>query len=502
MEYLKPKWQQAKGMNLNSVIASISWEQFEPVEGTYDYTLIDGIITEAEKTGMKVALIWFASWKNGHSTYAPLWVKADTKRFFRVRNRGGENTATISPACVAAREADAKAFAALMARIGQRDKGRMIVVAQVQNEMGCFSDIDYSAPSLEQFSRGVPPQLMRYLLQNEETLKAEVKEPWIKAGKRTEGTWKEVFGDNADAREFFMAWQYASYVQEAASRGKEQHNIPMYVNSWQKKDADQPAGVYPCGGPVARVMDIYKAAAPAIDICAPDIYYTTFRETCIPYVRPDNPLFIPESTRDAGKAFYVFAELNALCFAPFGIENGNKDLEFIAAYGVLRDLLPTIQQYQGTGKMRGWWRQNEEERFDFTMGQYELEVHCNKKSKGYGLVIQTGPEDFLISGIGTRIFFKPSDKNLKAEVGSVQEVRYDQGKWVPVRWLNGDEGDVNGVKVWGRGIGYGYTESQKEGDLPPAPVDGTNTIFATNSEVKWVNAPGVYQVRIYTVPKR
>lgn len=502
LEYLAPKWEQAKAMNLNSVIASIAWEQFEPEEGVYDFTLIDGLIAEAEKNDMKVAVIWFGSWKNGLSTYAPLWVKRDTERFFRVKSGGGENTATISPSCTAARDADAKAFAALMARIKQVDKNKRVIVMQVQNEMGCFSDIDYSEPSLKQFRGPVPQQLLRYMIQNEKTLKEEVRGPWIKAGKKTSGTWKDVFGDNADAKEFFMAWQYATYVQEAAKRGKGQHDIPMYVNSWQKRSPEQPAGQYPCGGPVWRVIDIYKAAAPDIDICAPDIYYTTFREVCERYVRPDNPLFVPECTRDAGKAFYIFSELNALCFAPFGIENGSKDLEFIAAYGVLKNLLPTILQYQGTGKMRGWWRQNDEERFKFTMGNYELEVICDKKAKSYGLVIQTGPDDFLISGIGSRVVFRPRDPGLNAAIGSVRELRYDNGKWAPVRWLNGDEGQLDGVKVYGRSVAYAHTESQKQGDLPPQPVEGANTVFSTSSEVKQVNEPGVYEVRIYTLPKR
>lgn len=502
MESLAPRFAQLKAMNLNSVIATISWEQFEPKEGVYDYTLIDGIIAEAEKNNLKVAIVWFGSWKNGLSNYAPLWVKSDLTRFYRVRNKWGDNTPTISPTCIAARDADAKAYAALMARIKRVDKKKMVIVMQVQNEMGCFSDIDYSEQSLKLFAEPVPAPLLSYMVQNEATLKDDLKEPWIKAGKKTRGTWKEVFGDNADAKEFFMAWQYASYVQFGGQRGKEQYNIPMYVNSWQKRSPEQPAGDYPCGGPVYRVIDIYKAAAPAIDLCAPDIYYTTFREVCARYVRPDNPLFIPECTRDAGKAFYVFSELNALCFAPFAIEEGTKDLEFIAGYGVLKSLLPTILQYQGTGKMRGWWRQNDEERFNFTMGDYEVELSCGKNSKAYGFVIQTAPGEFLVASFNTRMTFKSVKKDMRAAVGSVREVRNVQGKWEDIRWLNGDEGQTDGVKAYGRTVAYGYTESQKQGDLPPQPVDGATTIFSTNSEVKQVREPGVYMVQVYTYPKK
>ena len=502
LAYLAPRLEQIKAMNLNSVIATLSWEQFEPQEGTYDYTLIDGIIAQAEKTNLKVAIIWFGSWKNGLSTYAPLWVKRDLARFYRVRNKWGDNTATVSPSCLAARDADAKAYAALMARIKQQDTKKTVVMMQVQNEMGCFADMDYSEPSLKLFSQAVPAPLLRYMVRNEALLMNELKEPWIKAGKKTSGTWTEVFGDNADAKEFFMAWQYAAYVQVGALAGKERYNIPMYVNSWQRRNAQQPAGDYPCGGPISKVMDIYKAAAPAVDLCAPDIYYTTFREVCGLYARADNPLFIPECTRDEGKAFYAFAELNALGFSPFAIENGTKDLEFIAGYGVLKSLLPMILQYQGTGKMHGWWRQNNEERFNFTMGNYELELSCDKNAKAYGLVIQTGPDDFLIAGLGTRVTFKPVDKGLRVEVGSVREVRRGKDDWVTLRWLNGDEGQTDGVKAYGGTVAYAYTESQKTGDLPPQPVDGATTVFSTASDVKQVREPGVYLVHTYTYPKR
>ena len=36
----------------------------------------------------KVVFLWLASWKNGMSSYAPVWVKQDTKRFPRVVQHG------------------------------------------------------------------------------------------------------------------------------------------------------------------------------------------------------------------------------------------------------------------------------------------------------------------------------------------------------------------------------------------------------------------------------
>ena len=82
LTYLAPIFPKLKEMGLNTVIASIAWEQFEPQEGKFDYTLIDGIIAQASANKLKLCIIWFASWKNGLSTYTPLWVKKRFETFF------------------------------------------------------------------------------------------------------------------------------------------------------------------------------------------------------------------------------------------------------------------------------------------------------------------------------------------------------------------------------------------------------------------------------------
>ena len=87
----------AKQMGMNSVITVVSWEQLEPEEGRFDFSEIDHIIALANQYGLRTAVAWFGSWKNGESSYAPLWVKSDTRRFFRVRNSAGESTTTLSP---------------------------------------------------------------------------------------------------------------------------------------------------------------------------------------------------------------------------------------------------------------------------------------------------------------------------------------------------------------------------------------------------------------------
>ncbi|WP_445747743.1 beta-galactosidase [Polaribacter sp.] len=95
IEFMKPLFPKLKKMNLNSVFVTLAWEQFEPEEGKYDFTLVNEILKNAQENNLKVCLLWFASWKNGESSYAPMWVKKDTKRFFRVKTKDGLEIETL-----------------------------------------------------------------------------------------------------------------------------------------------------------------------------------------------------------------------------------------------------------------------------------------------------------------------------------------------------------------------------------------------------------------------
>src|SRR5215475_11969460 len=89
LEYMKPLWPRLKAMHLNTVLAPISWALLEPSEGKFDYTLVDGLIRDAHAHSLRLVFLWFGSWKNTWSSYAPDWVKRDFKRFARVELRNG-----------------------------------------------------------------------------------------------------------------------------------------------------------------------------------------------------------------------------------------------------------------------------------------------------------------------------------------------------------------------------------------------------------------------------
>ena len=232
LTYLAPIFPKLKEMRLNTVIASISWEQFEPQEGKFDYSLIDGIISQARENNLKLCILWFASWKNGLSTYTPLWVKKDSKRFFKLKQNNGSTGEVISAFCKEAQMADAKAYVQLMKRIKEVDKEHTVVMMQPENEVGAFQDLDYNKQALDLFKSQVPETLIRYLQKNTNNLSPEMKSVWQRNGSKTKGTWSEVFADEMKcAQNFFMTWQYASYINEICRLGKKELNLPMYVNA-------------------------------------------------------------------------------------------------------------------------------------------------------------------------------------------------------------------------------------------------------------------------------
>jgi beta-galactosidase GanA len=88
---MKPVWPRLVETKLNSVVAGVSWAQVEPSEGKFDFKIVDGVIQEARSHNLRLILIWFASWKNGYSSYPPDWLKKDFERFPRTQIAGGKS---------------------------------------------------------------------------------------------------------------------------------------------------------------------------------------------------------------------------------------------------------------------------------------------------------------------------------------------------------------------------------------------------------------------------
>jgi beta-galactosidase GanA len=451
LDYMKPIWPRLAAIPLNTVLTPLSWELIEPTEGKYDFTLVDGLIQQARESKLHIVFLWLASWKNGMSSYAPVWVKSDTRRFRRVIENGSE-VEILSTLGTSTLDADAHAFAAVMRHIKQIDgQNHTVLMMQVENEVGVLGDTrDHSPATDKAFAAAVPTELIRYLQSHRETLFPDLRSLWEENGAKTSGTWEQVFGNTPRADEVFMAWNYSRYVNHVAAAGKAEYPLPMYVNTWLAGQNATP-GQYPSGGPQPRVIDIWKAAGSAIDIYSPDIYQSNFEDWCNWYNRAGNPLFIPETSGGAnGEAnvFYAIGQHQAMGFSPFGIDSWNdRENNLGKSYEVLQQLAPIILDHEKPGQMTGFVLDRTHSSASAVLNGYQLnitldEIFGSHAEKGFGLIIATGPNEFLGAGSGFRVSFTPRSSGAPhAGIGYIEEGKFANGTWTPGRRLNGDEND-------------------------------------------------------------
>jgi beta-galactosidase GanA len=57
LEYMKAVWPRLTALHLNTVLAAVSWALLEPVEGKFDYSLVDGLIREARARDLHLVLL-------------------------------------------------------------------------------------------------------------------------------------------------------------------------------------------------------------------------------------------------------------------------------------------------------------------------------------------------------------------------------------------------------------------------------------------------------------
>jgi hypothetical protein len=203
-----------------------------------------------------------------------------------------------------------------------------------------------------------------------------------------------------------------------------------------------------------------EGGAPALDFLAPDIYFPNFVDIVNRYKRPDNPLFIPEANNAdhpqvPGNAFYAIGKLDAIGFGPFSIRSiDEKPGAFAKAYDVLEQISPQILAAQGLGKMSAFRpRVLYDETLNYEpvterIGDYRFTVSFAdiikpvagpQTGNAGAIIIQTGPEDYLIAGQGVTVTFAPVGPG-QAGIGSAWEGRFEKdGRWVPGRLLNGDQ---------------------------------------------------------------
>ncbi len=453
-------WPVIDQLHANTLEIPVAWEQVEPIEGRFDFSWVDALLSQARQHDVRLVLLWFGTWKNTNPQYAPEWVKSDWKRFAREIKPDGTAHFVLSAHGRSTLEADKRAFAALMHHIREADPQHTVIMMQVENETGSYGiPRDFSPAAQRLFAGQIPSELARKVGRN--------------------GTWPQAFGRTAD--QAFNAWYVARYVDEIAAAGKTELDLPMYVNAsltdpFTQEGAQNGAS----GGPNWNVIDIWKAAAPHLDVEAPDIYtsdYAKYAAYVAHYRRPDNSLLIPETGNDVPFARFLWLALGngAIGWSPFGMDAtgyynfplGAKDLdaETLGAFSskfaliapVARDWAKLAFEHPTAGfakpqdasdqsallgrwkitAMYGLWQFGQRERAGTAISpNRELPV-------GGAAVIQLGPDEFLVAGSDLRLAFS-IDKPAAGESSQfldVEEGTFDNGRWLMKRRWNGDQVD-------------------------------------------------------------
>ena len=467
--YLETVWPKLTRLTLTPVLVAVAWDWIEPEEGKFDFALVDGVLAGARKNNQRVVFLWFGSWKNGVSTFAPTWVKEDTRRFARVRVGSGLAIEMLSPFSDAAMQADTRAYVKFIEHLKSVDSRHTVLMIQLENEVGMNSDSrDRNEAADRAFAAGVPRELLDWLQAHKGT--TPTPDPvrlWNAAGARPSGSWPEVFGRVPAADELFMAWQYARYLDHIAAAGKTVYPLPVFTNSVVARP-DAVPGEYPSGAPEPSTLDVWKIAAPAVDLNCPDISAGNFEQIAASFHRPDNPLFIPEGLGIAvgvANVFYALGAQSALGYSVFGIDNTVRlimfppvmgatpptdldNLPLARGYAALRQLAPVILEHQADGTINAAWLNAAKPSQEFELGGYAIHVELRRTfwdqkfqtEQGYGIVMAAGPDEFYIAGADVQVTFKPRTPGPAVAGLAIDEAgHFNDGHWVAERRLNGDD---------------------------------------------------------------
>ena len=451
-EYMKNVWEKADILNCNTILAPVYWEKFEPEERKFSYELIEQLICGAREHGKKLILLWFGSWKNGLSTYAPAWIKTDTVRFPRVTDCNGTKLRILSMFESDIFEVEKNAFEHFMGYLKEFDaKERTVIAVQVENEVGVLGAArDFSQGAQDAFKEDVP-----------EVMSSDRK------------SWNEIFG--TDAGEAFMCYHYADYMSRLAQAGKKVYHLPMFTNVWLK-DRNQKPGEYPCGGPEPEMLDLWKKAAPCLDFIAPDIYSFDFEKIAELYNREDNLFFVPETRRDKwapANLYNAIGKYQAYGYSPFGAESigenksfitqidhtdssdknvsSEKILDYLAeSYKLIGNMMPVLTKYYGTDDMTGFTQHQGEMTRIICLGEYRIRLyfyHRIDDDEEYipaaGIILKEADNKLLFAGYGYRAEVEKIDSEKQLDYLSLEKGTFNENAdWIKLLDCNGDEQNI------------------------------------------------------------
>ncbi|MBR6321796.1 MAG: DUF5597 domain-containing protein [Lachnospiraceae bacterium] len=477
----------------NTIEAPVYWYAAEPEEDHYDLSQVKELIDKARSRGLYLIILWFGANKNGHPNYAPEYIKLQPEIYRIAVGPDGAPVASISPHCYETMERDKKAFLEMIRFIRDYDAETGTVLAvQIENEFGyAQTDRDYSALAQADYERGVPEALIGVELEDMGPLTHD-------------GSWVGEFGRHAN--EAFSAWYHARYVEALAAAGKEIDDMTFFCNIFiGETGIEVPGFSYNGGGGVGRVIDVWKKAAPHLDLLCPDIYLAgrrVYERICSRYARKDNALMIPESSpmgdANAMNLMLAVGKYGAVGVAGFGAESALDDSgkllpearKVALTMRAIAGLAPLLIKSRGTGRVYGVIQDeftSEEyirtDRYHVTAkffkgtgvrGGFTSNVNLRapenaylKEERGRGILIRTGEDEFFLAGVNIGFEFRrrtdmndpkayvhlSSRQSTQLNFLSVEEGHFDaEGNWVVDFIRNGDETNFTQYSAFGNVI--------------------------------------------------
>ncbi|KAM0326573.1 hypothetical protein ACHAQA_006442 [Verticillium albo-atrum] len=443
--YMRTVWDNLRKMGINTVLGPVTWEDIEPEEGRFEFTELDAILRDARAHGFRLILLWFGSFKNGMSCYAPSWVKTNIWRFPRMQLRGRDgvlrHTNVISILHEECIEADQNAFSRMMEHIREHDGQRTVIAVQIQNEVGLLGGSrDVSSPAEKVFQSEAPADLVEFFKTEWDALSSELTGhfPVFATARRfpqtdkPPKTWEQHFGISVYTDELFMAYHYAAYVEKLAVVGRQTYDIPLFTNAWLPKPGAPDAsglvaaggavpGEYPSGGPTPGMLDVWERFAPTLDFISPDIYAADYGQMCQRYSQSGKPFFIPEQRRDeygARRIWEAIGSYGALGATPFGVDTLQAESCSITShYKLLSSVSSQILEARAESRfVCGFFfdeweggRGQGSQAIVKLAGAYELTIGrafvFGEPGPGFGLIIELEPTRFLLVGKGFKVEF-------------------------------------------------------------------------------------------------
>jgi beta-galactosidase GanA len=172
-------------------------------------------------------------------------------------------------------------------------------------------------------------------------------------------------------------------------------------------------------------------------------------------------LFVPEANRPSdphlvANALHSFGAFAAIGFSPFDIDNASDaDAARIAGlYEALGSIAPLVLQAQAEGRIAGFASPvsfsgvADLAPLHATLGEAVFTAttidpwtprEAQDPASHGALLIWLGGEDYLVAGQGVTLTVEPADGNGLLGFDWVEEGRFENGRWLPGRRLNGDQ---------------------------------------------------------------